>query len=122
MMASPKTQASVDAFAAWAQHVGSSFAPDVWQSAAHDGAIASMRAQEGEIPKLTGALAASLLRRNDRAHVWEVQSGAAGWQVRLGSRLVQAYYQRHRLPAPRPEVIGQYVMNAIARHIEGGTP
>lgn len=81
----------------------------------HDAVIAGLRVNEEKIPKDTGALKLSLLRKSDRAHVWE--SDGRG-DFKLGSTLPQAQYQGHRIPAPNEDVIVAAVEDELALILE----
>jgi hypothetical protein len=83
---------------------------EAWQEAVHDAIIRDMRAQEGSIPIDSGALRRSLLNRRDRAHVYTVTPYG---QITYGSRLAQAFYQRDKIPSPRPQPIAQAYADAI---------
>lgn len=83
---------------------------EAWSEAVHDAIIRDMRAQEGQIPILSGALRQSLLNRRDRAHVFTAYPDG---QLTYGSRLAQAFYQRDRIPTPRAQPIAQAYAQAI---------
>ena len=76
--------------------------------------VRSMRRQQGEIPRDTGALARSLLNRNDRAHFFEVDRDSFAY----GSTLPQAEYQRHRIPLPDLKEVAQAVADALVKSLE----
>lgn len=81
----------------------------------HDAAIEGFRRVEEKIPRDTGALRASLLRRTDRAHVWTAQ----GDQFGLGSTLPQAQFQADRLPEPDPAPIEEAVAAVLDKLLAG---
>jgi len=81
----------------------------------HDAVIAGLRAKEEKIPKDTGALKLSLLRKGDRAHVWE--SDGRG-DFKLGSTLPQAQYQAKNIPTPDEDVIVKAVEAELVRVLE----
>lgn len=81
----------------------------------HDAVIAGLRSKEEKIPKDTGALKLSLLRKSDRAHVWE--SNGRG-DFKLGSTLPQAQYQAKNIPTPDEDVIVKAVEAELVRVLE----
>lgn len=78
----------------------------------HDAVISGLKTEEAHIPRDTGALRDSLLRKTDRAHVW--QSDRRG-TYSLGSTLPQAEFQAHRIPKPNEAVVVKAVEDAIDR-------
>jgi len=81
----------------------------------HDAIIASMKNQEALIPQDQGNLKKSLLNKNDRAHVFEVNNG----EIIYGSSLPQAKYQKKRIPTPSTEAILEAVEAEMDRILNG---
>jgi len=82
--------------------------------ALHDAVISSLKTEEASIPRDTGALRDSLLRRGDRAHVWQ-SDGRGGYG--LGSTLPQAEFQGHRIPQPDGAVVVKAIEAEIDRYL-----
>lgn len=87
---------------------------DRLDDALHDAVIAALKTDEASIPRDTGALRDSLLRKGDRAHVW--QSDRRG-TFALGSTLPQAEFQAHRIPQPSEDVVARAAQGALDRYI-----
>ena len=80
----------------------------------HDAVISGLKTKEASIPRDTGALRDSLLRKADRAHVWQ-SDGRGGYG--LGSTLPPAEFQGHRIPQPDEAVVIKAVEDAIDRFL-----
>lgn len=80
----------------------------------HDAVISALKTDEASIPRDTGALRDSLLRKGDRAHVWQ-SDGRGGYG--LGSTLPQAEFQAHRIPQPSEDVVARAAQGALDRYV-----
>lgn len=80
----------------------------------HDAVISALKTDEASIPRDTGALRDSLLRKSDRAHVWQ-PDGRGGFA--LGSTLPQAEFQGHRIPQPNEDVVAKAIEAEIDRYL-----
>ena len=99
------------------EEVGQAVRPDKHRDAIHTSIIREYRRLKSRIPKDTGALTRSLLRRSDRAHVFEILDDK---RINFGSKLPQAKYQSDRMPQPSPDNIAKGYLDAVWDSLGGG--
>ena len=98
------------------EDLGEELAIERHREALHDAIIREYRRNKSKIPKDSGALMRSLLRRGDRAHIFEIPDAR---HFRFGSKLPQAKYQSARMPAPSPDNIAKGYLDAVWNAVGG---
>jgi len=86
--------------------------------ALHGATVGDWSRKRSQIKRDTGALARSLTRKGDRAHVYEIHPRADGVDVEVGSTLPQALHQGHTIPKTDPEPVAQAVADALYKEVK----
>jgi len=107
------TRLDLSALSRWVE--GAADVPvEAWADAVHDAILRSMQEKSSRIPIDSGALRRSLLNRRDRAHHYVAHPDGS---IEYGSTLGQAFYQRHRIPAPNTRAVATAYADAITDYL-----